>query len=146
MWKSLETGREKGCTKIFSDACTVGVGGMNMHRRSWNLMAERIWGAPMATRSCGSRACRFLSCWGACCSWSSASAEVRPRRQGGAAGKENHWYEQSKGMTSGAYTSVTRMREVVEGNIVHTKILEFPYLAPWVSAVNKGIYVFLPVT
>ena len=60
---------------------------------------------------------------------------MRPRRQGGADGKENHhWYEQRKGMTSGAYTSVTRMREVVEGNIVHTKILELPYLAPWVSA------------
>ena len=48
--------------------------------------------------------------------------------------------------TRGAYTSVTRMREVVEANIVHMKILELPYLAPWVSAINKGIYVFLPVT
>ena len=33
--------------------------------------------------------------------------------------------------TRGAYTSVTRMREVVEANIVHTKILELPYLAPY---------------
>ena len=49
-------------------------------------------------------------------------------------------------MTSGAYTSVTRMREVVEGNIVHTEILEFPYFAPWVSAANKGIHAILPVT
>ena len=84
----------------------------------------------------------FSRCW-----TSFAGAEVRPRRQGGADGKENHhWYEQRKGMASGAYTSVTRMREVVEGNIVHTKILEFPYLAPWVSVVNKGIYAILPVT
>ena len=33
--------------------------------------------------------------------------------------------------TRGAYTSVTRMREVVEANIVHTKILELLYLAPY---------------
>ena len=33
--------------------------------------------------------------------------------------------------TREAYTSVTRMREVVEANIVHTKILELPYLAPY---------------
>ena len=32
------------------------------------------------------------------------------------------------------------------GNIVHTKILELPYLAPLISAANKSIHVFLPVT
>ena len=80
----------------------------------------------------------FSHCW-----TSFAGAEVRPRRQGGADGKENHhWYEQRKGMTSGAYTSVTRMREVVEGNIVHTKILELPYLAPWISAAKQGYLCF----